>query len=808
MDGETRDLSSKRGGLGAPCAKSLGSLRAITVENMSTVAQLLRCWIRHEAMDRTHSIAFRTNMAAEHTFMTYTRRRFLEATGALAAAARLGAHDILAQSSTNRPFGAPGVDLKTDFAALPDYSHDLEKYLIRLSNEARQNRKRIIDAISTRQGVLDRQKVVVADLWKMLGGPFEKTPLNPRVTGTIERPGYRIEKLTFESRPRLYVTANLYVPSGSGRRPAILGPLGHSVNGKAWPSYQKLFSNLARKGYVVLAYDPFGQGERIEYPGSRPGQSAINGGGTGEHEYAGRRLILLGVNFSLFRAWDGIRGIDYLLTRPEVDPERIGCCGQSGGGTLTQFIAALDSRVGAAVVSMGNTENLAQADVEPPGSADDAEQNIVPGLASNIDRADLLYAFAPKPLLIGITLHDAGHTYSPEYVGGSLDLLDEYKRAYGLLGAGDRVALQATTVSHGYVYEMRRATYAWFNRWFAMNNVDDDETSQAVEPEATLYVTPTGFVSTSFGGETALSLTRQMADSAFPPSSLDADAVRARVRSVLGISKAAGSAPSSRVLASIRKPGYRAEQFEFTSEAEIRTPGWLLTPDSAGPSTPTVLYVGESAAWSAIAEDAFAERLCARGGCRVAVIDVRGRGDCAIAYPERGRFYFPGRISDEAYLTWFTLMLGKPLLGGQVYDTLRTLDYLRSRSDLQPADISIIGDGPHGVIALYAAALDARVRRVALRQAITDYRSLAVAERYTQPFGIYAYGLLREFDLPDVARAVGPRSVLLVNPTTARAEPAGASAADLYKTASNVKVRALAAGDDPVQVLSDWASGR
>ena len=184
----------------------------------------------------------------------------------------------------------------------------------------------------------------------MLGGPLDRTPLNARVIGTVERPGYRIEKVTFESRPRLYVTANLYVPAGTGRRPAILGPLGHSANGKAWPSYQKLFSNLARKGYVVLAYDPFGQGERIEYPGSRPGQSAL-GGGTSEHEYAGRRLILLGANFGLFRAWDGIRGIDYLLTRAEVDPERIGCCGQSGGGTLTQFLAALDSRIRVAVVS-------------------------------------------------------------------------------------------------------------------------------------------------------------------------------------------------------------------------------------------------------------------------------------------------------------------------------------------------------------------------------------------------------------------------------------------------------------------------
>ena len=736
--------------------------------------------------------------------MTYTRRRFLETTGALAAAASLGRSVGFAQQSRN-PQGAPGVSLNIDTAALPDYSRDLERYLVRVANEARDQRRQIINAISTRQGVLDRQKAVVSELWKMLGGPLDRTPLNPRVVGTVERPGYRIEKVAFESRPRLYVTANLYIPAGAGRRPAILGPLGHSVNGKAWPSYQKLFSNLARKGYIVLAYDPFGQGERIEYPGSRPGQSAL-GGGTSEHEYAGRRLILLGANFGLFRAWDGIRGIDYLLTRPEVDPDRIGCCGQSGGGTLTQFLAALDSRIRAAVVSMGNTENLAQGDVEPPGSADDAEQNIVPALARGIDRADLLYAFAPKPLLIGITLHDAGHTYSPEYVSGSLDLLGEYKRAYGLLGAGDRVALQATTVSHGYVYEMRRATYAWFNRWFEMKNADDDETSQAVETEATLYVTPTGFVTTSLRGETALSLTRQMADEIHTPSTLSVEEVRTRVRNVFGLEQAQGTALSARVLATIKKPGYRAEQFEITSEREIRTPGWVLTPDNAGPSTTTLLYVGEPAAWSSVAEDAFAERLCARGGCRVAVIDVRGRGDCAIGYPQRGRFYFPGRITDEAYLTWFTLMLGRPLLGGQIHDTLRALEYLRSRSDAGGA-ISLVGDGPHGVIALYAAALDAQVRNVALRQAVTDYRSLSVAERYTHPFGIYAYGVLREFDLPDVARSLGSRPVLLINPVSPRGEPAGAAAQQLYGAAGNVTIRTLQAADDPVTLLVSWLTG-
>ena len=119
--------------------------------------------------------------------------------------------------------------------------------------------------------------------------------------------------------------------------------------------------------------------------------------------------------------------------------------------------------------------------------------------------------------------------------------------------------------------------------------------------------------------------------------------------------------------------------------------------------------------------------------------------------------------------------------------------------------MSLVGDGAHGVIALYAAALDTHIGGVALRQTVTDYRSLAVAERYTQPFGIYAYGILREFDLPDVARAAGPHPVLLLNPVTSRGEPADEAARELYRSVPNATVRTLESGEDPVQVLAAWA---
>jgi hypothetical protein len=294
-----------------------------------------------------------------------------------------------------------------------------------------------------------------------------------------------------------------------------------------------------------------------------------------------------------------------------------------------------------------------------------------------------------------------------------------------------------------------------------------------------------------------------MATNVKPRAAAGADEMRGRIRTMLGTQAPPREAPASRVLATIRKPGYHAEQFELVSEREIRTPGWLLTPDNASASTPTVLYVGEGSAWGAVAEGGLLERLCTAGGCRVAVIDVRGRGDCAIAYPERGRFYFPNRITNEGYLTWFTMLLGRPLLGGQVYDTQQAIAYLRSRPDMR-GSLALVGDGPHGVIALYAAALDGQAP-VALRRTVTDYRSLATAERYSQPFGIYLYGVLAEFDLPDVAAALAPRSVLLIDPTNALGDPARDSAAALYKPASNVSVRWSAAGEDVLPVLSAWA---
>jgi len=685
--------------------------------------------------------------------MAFNRRQFLFCSAASVAAGRL-----LAQQAT-LPYGAPGVTL---YARPRDYSNDLPRYLARLMEERRAERHRILAGIATREKLLERQKYIRGKMWELLGGPFEKTPLNPRVVGTLKRDGYRIDRLVYESRPGLFVTSNLYVPEGRGPFPAILVSMGHSANGKAHRPYQTLFHTLARKGYVVLAFDPFGQGERIEYPGAVPGTSTL-GPPTREHDYAGKRLLLLGVNFALYRAWDGIRGIDYLLSRPDVDPERIGCGGQSGGGTMTMYLAALDERIRAAVVSEGNTENVAQANFEAPGAVDDAEQNLAPSLVHGIDRFDFLHAVAPRALLITITNKDAGSTYGPDYVNDGMALIEELKKTYGLLDAAGRVALVETPMRHSYSYEHRRASYGWYNRWLGGNapGRDDSEPPVTLEEDKALWCTPNGSVA-ALNGESSFTLTRKLAAQTRPAAPPTVEIIR-RVLGLLPVDQAAQAEMPvpHQLLSTTEKYDHAIDELDITSEREIHVPAWVVRPLKAADRLPAVLMLSDSGKEGFVAEGGMAADFAA-AGVVFASADLRGRGQCAPRPPSRGPSYYSGRGED--YYIWDTLMVGRPMLGGYVHDALQALRCLRARPQVDPARLWVIGQGTMGVAALFALALDPAVRGAFLQSALSEYRAIVENDRYTTPFRIYATGLLRHFDLPDVAALAAPRKLVLLNP--------------------------------------------
>ena len=249
----------------------------------------------------------------------------------------------------------------------------MQEYLVQRVRRLDTMRQHRLQSIDSREAAIEYRDEVRRKIRQCFGSEPPRTPLNARTTRSLERNGYTIENVIFESRPGFPVTANLYLPSDRSRpRPAVVGTCGHSDNGKALPAYQAFAQGLVRRGYVVLLYDPIGQGERLQYVDAH-GQPQ-HGIGVREHLHAGNQQLLVGQFFGAWRAWDGIRALDYLATRPEVNPQHIGITGNSGGGTMTTWLWGLDERWAMAAPScfvtsfLRNAENELPADIEqsPP----------------------------------------------------------------------------------------------------------------------------------------------------------------------------------------------------------------------------------------------------------------------------------------------------------------------------------------------------------------------------------------------------------------------------------------------------------
>src|SRR5437588_6589524 len=234
----------------------------------------------------------------------------------------------------------------------------------------------------------------------MIGGlPAVKTDLHPRVTGRIQMDGFSVEKLIFQSLPGVYVTALVYVPNDhQSKHPAVLVPAGHAADGKF--HYQALSQRLAGRGYVVISWDPVGQGERSQFWDSKAQKSRYNLI-CAEHAVMGNLAYLAGANLARWEIWDGIRAVDYLFTRPEVDTERISIVGTSGGAFQAAHIAAFDKRIKLAVLSCYITAlpmRIFNRIFSDPDS--DPEQDLFGMISNGVDHPGLLLLMYPRPVLV------------------------------------------------------------------------------------------------------------------------------------------------------------------------------------------------------------------------------------------------------------------------------------------------------------------------------------------------------------------------------------------------------------------------
>ena len=298
-----------------------------------------------------------------------------------------------------------------------------------IAQQELKERDKAISQIHTVADAEKRKQWVRERMIESLGGlPDYHGPLNARVTGQIQTDGYTIEKVIFESLPHFYVTANVYRPNSPGRYPAVLAQSGHSA-GMGKPEPQRLAANLALKGFVAMTFDPIGQGERVQSFDPLLGRSVSLTWAAVDHITPGAQSLMVGEGVARYYIADAKRVLDYLESRPDVDPHRLGATGCSGGGALTTFIGALDPRLKA--VAAGCFPNSYK--VLFTGAVPHAEMHLPEMLSRGLDGADFVELAAPTPWLVMATQHDF---FTPP---GVKMVYQEARRWFQIYGAEDKV---------------------------------------------------------------------------------------------------------------------------------------------------------------------------------------------------------------------------------------------------------------------------------------------------------------------------------------------------------------------------------
>ncbi|HVE40954.1 MAG TPA: prolyl oligopeptidase family serine peptidase [Planctomycetota bacterium] len=618
-------------------------------------------------------------------------------------------------------------------------------------------RRAAVAALKTPEDLKKRQELLRAKFIEALGGFPEKTPLNGRVVGTLKGDGFRVEKVIYESRPNHHVSAVLYLPEGKGPFPGVLVPCGHSDKGKAEEAYQRVSQLLVRNGLAVLCYDPIGQGERMQLLND-DGKPAIKGNTT-EHTMSGIGALLVGWSCASFRIWDGIRSIDYLESRPEIDAKRIGCTGNSGGGTLTSYLMAIDERIAVAAPSCYvTTMERLLATIGPQ----DAEQNITGQIAFGMEQTDYVTMRAPKPTLICTGTQDFFD------IQGSWTTFREAKQLYGMIGHAERVDLIEYNDKHGFSRPRREAATRWMRRWLL--GIDDAivEADFPVFKEEELRCTKTGQVLSDLKGKSVFDLDIEREnDLAAKRGGRSKDQLVELVRGALRLPKqivAAEALPSS---GRINRGDYEVGKGVLTVAGGFRLPYVLM---SGGPSTRSrVLAIsGDGKALLTAAGGPFEKRV--NDGHPVVALDLRGMGETA---PE-GKSPFGADVK-EAFLG---ILLNRPLLGQRVGDVL-------SVNEGMGGECILAASGAAVPVALHAAALDPRIPELRLEKGILSWSSVVKARVTANQFANVVPGALQAYDLPDLAALMAPRKLTILDPV----DPAGKPISQAELEAAYAKVR-------------------
>ena len=623
------------------------------------------------------------------------------------------------------------------------YGNIVNEYYVSRFRELHARRQARLAALATREEAEAYVQEVRQKIRECFGiSGEERTPLNPQITGTVEFPLYRLEKVLFESRPGFYVTGNFYLPKNTvGKVPGVLMLCGHSFFGKTDSAYAKIGAVLASNGIATFTIDPIGQGERLQYSTSSSTEGVYG------HNELGKKLAMAGEWLGAWRAFDAVRGLDYLLSRPEIDSSKVYATGCSGGGTLTTWLTAVDDRLAGAIPSCFVTcwKNIVENELPC-----DAEQ-IPPALAGQgIDISDFLIAAAPRPVMV----LEASNDYFD--ARGCHQALENVRKIYRLLGVANSVDYFEGIGDHGYNADQREACFEKIAQWTGLPyQVKQEQVVQAKREE--LLVAPQGQILNIPNAIPAEKLAKQRREGilASRPAFSDEELENA-VRKCLGVAK------------DITIPGYRSLRNEFIDETNTLVSRFLVENDKMvlgelrrftplpeahfrlTPAKSAFLYIPH---WNSLTE--FPRLLSEMEKQFEAYysFDPFGVGSLTPSSCNHFGFEYGDSYGFDYHFAALGVMLGESYLGRRVEAILNAISLLRASG---VEEITLCGAGRSTVAAAFAAFLaGAQIQQTVLVNPMKSYREIPT-ERTQWSLAEMPFGILKITDLPEIYDRIHP----------------------------------------------------
>ena len=617
-----------------------------------------------------------------------------------------------------------------------DVENQLPEYIISRAKKCLEDEEKKKTELKTVDDIKRKCEKIRQCFFNAIGGlDIERTPLNPICTSVVRRSEYCIKNVIYESMPKMYVTANLYIPNNiTGKAPAVLLACGHSVNGKAYAGYQKVCIDLVNNGFIVLAVDPPGQGERRQYYERTEKRHFISPGIT-EHTYNELQCKLTGSNVARYFVWDLIRGGDYLCSLPEVDKDRIGMTGASGGGTQTAYMMVADERIKAAVPC---NYFSAREDYIMVGKAQDGEMTFYGAIADGIDMDDFISCFAPNPLMIGATQSDYF------CIEGAVKAFERGKRIYKLFGFEENIKLYVAKGTHAYNDELRQAAVNWFRK--ALKGEEENfetDINMGYEPDETLLCTRNGQVFEHFADAKGVwDFNLEYFKKHKYKSVKDRCELKKRVEKILNMPDSKDKI-YPRFISNQTIGGIEHTDIYFFSEKGITVTGTYINTEGHKRKKCTILLL-ENGTNDIDKEIELINKLILDSD--VFVFDVRGTGAV------ESRAVNPRNDYKKMHNTEFKLnsdadMMKTSLMGLRVYDVIRAHDFI---SEFYPAKkIHMAGKGIGALYVLFAAFLT-DTESVYLEDIIPSFESIVNTKYINYDSRIGIYGILKKFDLPEL----------------------------------------------------------